>query len=272
MEKYLLLTFLLLIITSCSNQDEPKPTAFTQVSEISNGSTTSHNITYDEYGRVSKYTAVFSDESVNATYSYPADDIITIHTVCEQNGVNHILREYEDKIYLENGRASYCDGVFSMTGHDDMFQKKYRHEFIYTSDNHLNVIKWTEWNREGNDWAYDKPLTWENYYIWENGNLVEVEDYNGNSTPTYTYNYSFSDIEGVQNIIAARLGRYQYYPLQLKEIFGAQSRNLISIEKFKSNVLSYEIKYEYNIAASTIIRYLETRNNISDEFTVTRIK
>ena len=59
-------------------------------------------------------------------------------------------------------------------------------------------IKWTEWNRQGDEWALDRPWTWENYYIWENGNLTEIEDFSGKTTPFYRYKYSYSITSGIR--------------------------------------------------------------------------
>lgn len=270
---FLLLIFTAVCLVSCSNQDEPDPEKFSQVSEISNGyNNISQRITYDEYGRVIKYIAGFPTESITATYTYPSDNLIRIHTqdvIFGQNGTSGILRIYEDELYLENGRASYCEGIFSSNDAGSLFQKKYRHDFIYATDNHLNVIKWTEWNKNGDDWAYDKPWTWENYYVWEDGNLTEVEDFLGNTRPFYTYKYTYATMSGVQNIIPLHYGRFQYFPLQLKGIFGLQPKNLIiGLEQTIDNGTTYKTDYNYNITDGKIVNYSETQNGISDDFTV----
>ncbi len=199
--------------------------------------------------------------------------MISIHTedvAYGTLGISDIVREYDDEIHLENGRASYCDGVFSSNEFGTPFQKKYRHEFTYTSGNHLNVVKWTEWNRQGDGWALDRPWTWENYYIWENGNLTEIEDFSGKTTPFYRYKYSYSTTSGIQNITVIHYGRHQYYPLQLGGILGAQPENLISgVQIEQADVLPVQTRYEYNIIDGRVTVYTETRNNNSDTFTVT---
>lgn len=273
MKKFGVLISLLPLLASCDNQEEPTPEVFSQVAEISNGTTTSRQITYDKYGRTVKYTVSYPGGSVNATYSYPSDNTISIHTedvAYGTLGISDIVREYDDEIHLENGRASYCDGVFSSNEFGTPFQKKYRHEFTYTSGNHLNVVKWTEWNRQGDEWALDRPWTWENYYIWENGNLTEIEDFSGKTTPFYRYKYSYSTTSGIQNITVIHYGRHQYYPLQLGGILGAQPENLISgVQIEQADVLPVQTRYEYNIIDGRVTVYTETRNNNSDTFTVT---
>ena len=273
MKPSLLLIFTAVCLVSCSNQDEPDPEIFSQVAEISNDhNTLSQKITYDSYGRVVEYSAFYPTESLSAKYTYTADNLINIHTqdvIFGQNGASDIVRVYEDELYLESGRASYCDGIFRSNDVGSLYEKKYRHDFTYTTDNHLNVIKWTEWNKNGDDWAYDKPWTWENFYVWENGDLIEVEDFSGKNKPFYTYKYSYSSMPDVQNIIPIHYGRFQYYPLQLKGIFGLQPQNpIIGVEQIIDNGTTYKTDYNYNIVDGKIVNYSEIQNGLSDDFTV----
>ena len=263
-----------LLLPSCSEKDEPMPDTYSQVAEISNGESFSKNIYYDDYGRVTKYVVTFPDESVNSTYTYISDELIKIHTESILHGFlngEDAITEYDDELYLEKGRAKSCDGIYSTNrlGAGISFQKKYRHEFIYTSDNHLNVIQNTEWNKKGDSWAYEAPWSWENYYIWENDNLVSVEDCNGSQTPQYIYNYSYSSVSGVQNILAAHLGRLQYFPLQLKGYFGAGPNNLITgLEQIRPDASTTNVSYEYNITGNKITDYIESSDGISTTYSV----
>ena len=273
MKIYQFLIYSVVLFVSCSTQDEPDPEIFSQVAEISNDhNIISQKITYDSYGRVIEYTALYPTESVSAAYTYTADNLINIHTqdvIFGQNGDSDIMRVYEDELYLENGRASYCEGVFTSNDTGSLFQKRYRHDFTYTPDHHLNVIKCTEWNKRDDDWAYDKPWSWENYYVWENGNLIEVEDFFGNTKPYYTYKYTYSTISAVQNIVPIQFGRFQYYPLQLKGIFGLQPKNLImGMEQITNGGAPYKTDYKYIIEGGKIINYSVIKNGISDAFSV----
>lgn len=267
-----------LILSSCSNSDEPTPDVFSQVAEITNGKSESKTILYDDYGRVIKYVATYPDETINSTYIYVGDNLIKIHTEHIIYGFlngDNAINQYDDELYLEKGRAKYCDGIFSTNqfGQGTVYQKKYRHDFTYTTDNHLNVIKHTEWNKTGETWAYDKPWSWENYYIWDNNNLVTIEDFNGNQTPTYIYKYSYSSISGVQNVLPIHLARFQYYPLQLKGYFGASSTNLImGIERIRPDAPNSEITYQYNIKDNKIIGYTETENGNLIDYSVSWVE
>lgn len=273
MKYFIIILLIPLLLSSCSNNDEPMPDVYSQVAEISNGESSQY-ISYDDYGRVTKYVITFPDETVKSNYTYISNDLIKIHTESVLHGFlngEDAITEYEDELHLENGRAKYCDGIYSTNklGEGTVFQKKYKHEFIYTSDNHLNVIKNTEWNKKGDSWAYDKPWSWENYYIWENNNLTSVEDCNGKQTPQYVYNYTYSSISGVQNILAVHFGRFQYFPLQLKGYFGSQPKNLIiGMETTRPNAPTTNISYEYNIRDNKITDYIEIQGGNSTSYSV----
>lgn len=266
---YIILT--LLFFSSCSNNDDPSPDVFSQLAEISNGGTNTQSITYDSYGRVTKYVVTYDDDEVIATYSYPSDDLIKIHTEETITGDknNSTTRSYDDEVYLEKGRAVYCEGIFSTNQFETPFQKKYRHDFVYTTSNHLNIVKCTEWNKNEDGWIYEKPWSWENYYIWEDNNLVSIEDYAGHNQPTYIYNYSYYSIAGVQNVVPLHFGRYQYYPLQLKGYFGSTPENLIeAVESIVPNMPTINQHYEYEIEKNKITGYSETRNGASEHYSV----
>lgn len=264
---YLLIS---LFFVSCSN-DEPETETFMQIVSItSEEGYISQQFSYDSYGRIVTYKSVFPAETVTAEYEYVSDNLIKITTKdidLSRNGIYDIVRTYQDNLHLENGRASYCEGVFSQTEQDKThFEKKYRHEFSYTSGNLLNGIKWTEWNKDGDNWAEDKPWTWENYYYWGNGNLVKIEDFNGHSYPSVTYTFNYTDITGVQNVVPIPMGLYQYVPLQFKGVFGAQCISPISVvhrdDSFNGTTST---SYRYEFAGDRITKIQESRDNGKEE-------
>ena len=258
------------IFVSCSN-DEPEPETFMQIASISNeDGSVCKQFSYDSYGRIVTYRSIFPAETVTVEYEYVSDNLIKITTKYvnfDRNGIYDLIRTYQDNLYLENGRAAYYEGIFCRTEQDKTtIEKKYRHEFSYTSSNLLNVVKWTEWYKEGDGWAEDKPWTWENYYYWENGNLVKIEDINGNSYPSVTYTINYTDIAGVQNIVPIPMDRYQYIPLQFKGIFGAKSVSLISaIHRDDSLNGITSTSYRYEFAGSRITQYQKSRDNEMEE-------
>lgn len=271
------LLFILLIpfiLSACSN-DDPEPDVFMQIESIANEDGYEQQlISYDSYGRVISYERIYPTESIRAEYEYVSDDLIKITTkdiVFDRNGAYDIVRTYQDDLHLENGRAVSCDGIFSQTEPDTApYEKKYRHEFNYIAGNLLNTVKWTEWNKAGDDWAEDKPWTWENFYYWSEGNLVKVEDYFGHSYPCITYTLKYTDIIGIQNVVPIPMGRHQYFPLQLKGVFGSQPVSLISeihlTDTFNGNTSSY---FQYDIADERVIGFRESHNyGISETFSV----
>lgn len=255
-----------LIFVSCSN-DEPEPEPFMQIASITNGGGyISQQFSYDSYGRIVTYRNMYSAEIVTVEYEYVSDNLIKITTKdvnFDQNGIYDLVRTYQDNLYLENGRAACCEGILCQTEQDKTtIEKKYRHEFSYTSSNLLNVVKWTEWNKEGDGWAEDNTWTWENFYYWDNGNLVKIEDFNGNSYPSVTYTINYTDVAGVQNVVPIPMNRYQYIPLQFKGIFGAQSVSLISeVHRDDSLDETTSTSYRYEFAGSRITKYQESRDN-----------
>jgi len=269
-----LIGFLSLIFVSCS-KDEPAPDVFMQIASITDeDGSVGQQISYDSYGRVIGYRCSYPNESVVAEYEYVSDDLVKISTediIFDEKGVYEIVRTYHDELHLENGRAVSCDGIFSQRERDEAaFEKKYRHEFNYTPGNLLNTVKWTEWNKVGEEWAEDKPWSWENFYYWDNGNLVKIEDYLGHTYPCITYTFGYADFAGSQNVVAIPMGLYQYVPLQFKGVFGPQPAALISeihrADTFNGNFSTY---YRYEIAEGRITNYQESRSNgVSETFSV----
>lgn len=269
-----LIGFLSLIFVSCS-KDEPAPDVFMQIASITDeGGSVVRQISYDSYGRVIGYKCSYPNESVVAEYEYVSDDLVKISTediIFDEKGAYDIVRTYHDELHLENGRAVSCDGIFSRSEQDETpFEKKYRHEFNYTSDNLLNTVKWTEWNKVGEEWAEDKPWSWENFYYWDNGNLVKIEDFFGHTYPCITYSLKYADFAGIQNVVAIPMGLYQYVPLQFKGVFGPQPAGLINeihrTDTFNGN---FSTSYVYEIAEGRITNYQESHSNgVSETFSV----
>lgn len=230
-KKFLFILTVPLFISACS--DEPNPDVFMQVAEITNeDGSISQLFSYDSYGRITTFRSTYPTETVNVEYEYVSDNLIKITTkdiVFDYNGVQEFARTYRDELHLENSRAVFCEGIFNQTQQGIApFEKKYRREFGYTTGNRLNTIKCTEWNKSGDKLDEDNPWTWENYYHWENNNLVKIEDCLGNSDPTAIYTLRYNNVSGAQNIVPIPMGLPQFYPLQLKGFFGSAPVNLIT--------------------------------------------
>ena len=263
-----------LFMTACS-KEAPSYEVFMQVESIINltGSDRSY-FSYDPYGRVISYERFCGNESISVIYEYVSEDLIKITTedlITGQDGEYDILRTYKDELHLEKGRAVSCDGIFNqIERYQKPFERKYRHEFGYTRDNLLNWIKWTEWNKSGDNREEDSSWSWENYYYWEDGNIVKIEDYLGHSYPYITYSLKYGDISRVQNVVPIPMGSLQYYPLQLKGFFGPMSSRLITeIVRSDSSNGNDITTYQYNLTEGRIINYLESHDGReSDTFSV----
>lgn len=258
-----------LLITSCRNE-EPSHEVFMQIkSIISDTGSDNSQFTYDSYGRVISYERVCNNESFIITYEYVSEDLIRITTqdvtkdvILTQDGYySDLTRTYYDELHIENGRAESCDGIFSQIGGDKYsFEKKYRQEFGYTRDNLLNWIKWTQWNKSGENWEEDRPCSWENFYYWENGDLVKIEDYLGHSYPYITYSLKYGNKSEVQNVVPIPMGGLKYYPLQLKGFFGSMPIRLITeIDQSDTSIGKHIITtYQYNLTEKRIANYIES--------------
>lgn len=273
-KKHLFYLTFSLILSACSN-DEPEAAVYMQIASVSNDRGTEYQFfSLDSRGRVISYQSAQKRESITIVYEYVSDDLIRITTrdaVVEQNGNIDILRTYQDELHLENGRAASCDGLFTMIERNKKtFEKKYRHEFNYSFQNLLNSVKWTEWRKDGKKWDEDHPCTWENFYYWENGNLVKIEDYLGNTNPAITYHLQYNNVVGAQNVLPVPMGRHQYFPLQLKGVFGSMSVNLITeIDRTDTFGNSSSTAYEYVITDGRIKNYTVMQDNIaSDTYSV----
>lgn len=261
----------LAFFTSCSTNDEPEYPIFMQPSSITTNDVKGENQTfgYDDYGRIINWSLKQnrpSDATIyTAQYSYPSDN--TIHIEAEVSWLNQ-KRCYEETIQLVNNRASNSEGTFIYYEDDVVVLKKtYRLEFEYAPSNHLSIVKHSEVVGIGEDikdGAWNKPWAWENYLIWEDGNLKEFQDYNGNSSVYQTTKYDYS-IEAVDYpiVIPMVINNTHHLPLFMQGAFGLNSVNLVksfSITDYKGNT-SLTCLYSYMFDQARIIEYTETTNH-----------
>ena len=269
LKAHTLYLLMLVLIASCSNNDEPNYPVFMQPTSITTDDANGGNQTfeYNEYGKIVAWTLNYSDkESIVARYSYPNDDIIKI----ESEEVFFENRTYwAETIQLLNGRATQSDGTFIRKQNDvTQIQKTYHLEFAYTPDNHLNVVRHSEVvgvgeNVTATDW--ENSWNWENYLIWDNGNLKEYQDFSGNSEvyKTTKYDYSVSAAE-YPVIIPPVINSLHHSPLFMQVIFGLNSNNLLNtssiFDKDGNLFLTRHYTYEFN-DMGLIDQYVETTSN-----------
>lgn len=267
--KFKVFTFSILlsaIATSCSHNDEPNCPVFQQPASITTDNINGGNQTfeYNESGKIVAWALNYSDnESIIARYSYPSDNIIKI----ESEEVSVDTKTYwAETIQLLNGRASQSEGTFIRKQDDvTVIQKTYRLEFAYTPDNHLNIVKHSELMGGGEyvtaiDW--EKSWTWEDYLIWENGNIKEYQDFYGKSVVYTTTKYEYSTYAvAYPVIIPVVINSWHHSPLFMQGVFGLNSNNLLKsssmFDKDGNLDLTRHYTYEFNDAA-LIDQYIET--------------
>ncbi len=250
----------LLIPASCSNNEGPDYHVFMQPSSINTTDADGDNQTfeYDEYGRIVRWTLksnIADDQtSYTARFYYPDDKTIEVKS---EELLNNQTRFFEESISLVNGRASKSEGTFISHINDNMeVHKTYRLEFSYDLSNHLNVVKHSEISGIGDEIennAWDNSWTWENYLIWEDGNLKEFQDFSGNSTIYRTTKFEYSIYAtGYPVIIPTVINSAHHLPLCMQGVFGPNSINLVKSASTFDNVgnmcLSRQYSYEFDQA------------------------
>ena len=149
-------------------------------------------------------------------------------------------------------------------------------EYEYDPSNHLTVVNHSEVVGIGNEIpanAWNKPWSWENYLIWEDGNLKEFQDYQGNKTVTWTTKYEYSIYEvDYPVVIPVVINNAHHLPLFMQGVFGLNSVNLVkSTSVFDSaDKISLSRQYSYEFDQARIIEFAETTSyNIGSPISIT---
>lgn len=257
------------LFTGCSDNDAPDYPVYMQPSSItsSNEGGSTQTFEYDDYGRIVRWTEYFDDnDRVSARYSYP--DANTIVAESEVTGGD--IRMYKETIVLDKGRAASSEGTFicRQEGNDGFrttARKTYRLSFDYDWAGHLTVVKHSEVTGIGDDMpdnAWDNAWEWENYLIWDNGNLVEFQDKQGRpevySTTKYKYVASATDYPLIMP--ASVINCYHHIPLLMKGVFGTNSTGLLSeaTEYDRDGNVTMSNAYDYRIEDGRIAGYTHT--------------
>lgn len=258
--------FIFFILSSCSNEGPDYP-VFMQPSSIQSADANAENQTfeYDDYGRVISWSRISNNPndpiSYSAHYSYPDEN--TIKVTAEEVWLNQ-QRFFEESIQLKNGRASKAEGtfIFSEDG-NQILQKTYRLVLNYLPTNHLNTVEHLEVVGIGDDIkddAWDNAWRWMNYLIWEDGDLKEFQDYQGNTYYQSTKYEYYEDKVSYPIITPVVINNAHHMPLFLQGVFGSNSVNLIkSASSFdRNNNLYLSRQYSYEFEEARISKYTET--------------
>ena len=230
---------------------------------------------YDDYGRIISWSCTSNNPndstSYSAHYSYPDKNIIKVSaeefTSFPQTGFEETI-QLNEIILLKKGRASNSEGTFSAVIHNGdrttQVRKTYRLTFDYLPSNHLNTVEHLEVFGIGDDIednAWDNAWRWMNYLIWENGNLKEFQNCEGNPTPCLSIQYEYSEEQVSYPIVIPQVIKFAHHlPLIMQGVFGSNSVNLVksalSFDKNADLYLSRQYSYEFENAR--ISKYTET--------------
>lgn len=268
MKKILLPVNLLVLIrlSSCTGSDEPDYPVFMQPISITSEDKWGHIQTfeYDDYGRIIAWVEKSNAQgtpTINcAYYQYPDNNTIKVFSK-NANGLEE--RYYDETIRLEKGRAIESEGTFDCVGDASVcIQKTYRLFFEYDQTNHLVAVKHSEVIGIGDkvtDDAWDNAWTWEDYMIWENGNLKEYHNYYGHSSVTYLHKYDYypthTDYAVINPLV---INCYHHSLLYMKGVFGDNSKQLLKTdecEDFSLNKYNHKSTYEYVLDGTKVTEY-----------------
>lgn len=270
---YLFSFSLFTFLSSCSNNDEPESedSVFMHPVSITSKDVNGWNQTfeYDEYGRIVSWTQS-SNSTDGIAYSAHFDymDGNTIKITSEEDFSIGDKRCFQETIKLINGRASNSEGTFIQEVNGSPYLRKtYRLAFEYDNSNHLTAVKHSEVVGIGaylKDDAWDNAWSWDNYLIWEDGNLKEFQDYQGHTSlyQTTKYDYSLDAVE-YPIITPIVINSMHHTPLVMQGIFGLNPVNLIrSTSMFdKDGNLNLSRQYTCQFEDERIIDYTETTSN-----------
>lgn len=266
------------VLASCSSNEEPDYDFFMQPSSIQSADTDAINqmFGYDDYGRIVSWECISNNpkapNNCSARYSYPDENTIKVSA---EEFLPNQHRIYEESIELENGRASKSEGTYiniiSTDAGTTYVKKTYRLAFDYLPTNHLNTVEHFEVLGIGDDIkgdAWDKTMKWENYLIWENGNLKELQNYQGSSKHYQSTKYEYlADKVSYPIIMPMVIQSAHHQPLCMQGVFGSNSVNLVkSAQTFDSyDNLTFSRLYSYEFDQARISKYTETINSPSHD-------
>lgn len=161
--------------------------------------------------------------------------------------------------------------IQEITGNSQL-RKTYRLAFEYDSSNHLTVVKHSEVIGIGTDIkgdVWDNAWNWENYLIWEDGNLKEFHDHQGHTVTYQTREYGyFPDMVEYPIIMPVIINSEHHTPLVIQGIFGATPVNLVkavTVSDVNGN-LNFSRQYTYKFEDARIVGYTESTSYSNTAF------
>lgn len=253
-------------LLSCSDSDEPKPSATVRLESITSDDYSGDDqyFVYDENGRITQWSYKDSDNEFTAAYSYPSESEIEVLSVFSSQ---YTTRTFTESIRLENGRAVASDGTWEVVTSDGLgdINKTYRLEYGYDDSSHLVSIFHSEVVGIGDnisESAWNKPWEWTDYLIWEDGNLKSFQEAYGAQYTKYVTEYSYSQEKAERPVIYPLVIFDYHIPLQMQGVFGRNPKDLIetSVKSDRDGNEVVKESYDYTIEENRIVEYWCTRS------------
>lgn len=253
-------------LCSCSNDEPKQASGHVRLASLVAADNSMLTFSYDKQGRITRYDGVSDGLREKALYSYPTSDRIVVDYSATDTGNSSRTVTYHEEFSITSGKALSSEGTYEMsTGdEDDILMKSFRRDYAYNDFSQLIGVKHTEIYGSGDfddPQSWNQPWTWVNHIDWDNGNIVEFDDFMGSSTPRRISKYSyFADkADGNAVVLPSILERYSG-PLMRAGVFGTQPANLLASEivRDKDGELLSNRRFDYDFADGLVKSYYET--------------
>ena len=276
---FALMSVLVFLIVSCSNNDDPVTPPQYRISRICSDNLL-QLFEYDASGRISewKYEDLTQDRSdtYNSTYRYSGEEGVIEINSTEQRGDE--TWSFNERLYLnQDGTASHATGNVTILGNGEwlLMKKNYLVSFHYNSSHQLTKIDVEEKRTNDTGWEESGGLQWFIEMEWDENNLITYSEYSNRDYPMFskTFTYYEGDTAHYIPIMQGPILRHYYLPLQYQGLFGPQSVGLVKEASFSSNFLNHSTTFSYDLSVSVynsvVEKYSEFVRGAEVECTIT---
>lgn len=255
---YYLFAFLLISMLSCKNSDEtfdsvpdfPDKTLIYKLSALYDSTSQGRmELEYNANGKVSRVYEVTPELERETAMNYKYDNNCVYTHIKQVSKYNNPPKwENTDTIYLKNGIADSCSGVFDYYARNKV---PYYIKYEYDSENRMTNMKIVYPPRHI---SYERERV-ENYSLeWEGDNIKRIT---GTNPQSFEYIYEYYDNSAIPSHYVQRhpvLVHHQ--PLIEENVFGKKSSHLIYSEKRGENsIITYDYEYANNYVNAININY-----------------
>ena len=273
-----LFAMLPLLMTSCSNNDEPKPVAEFRLSWI--GTDGVYELfEYNTAGLVSSWKNVSESPNAECTYSasfsYPAGSDEIIIKAEEDHGSE--IRNFDEKLRLNpDGTAAGAEGSVRIDFlNGSLMMKIYTKEFHYDAMRRLTAVNISERRTDNAGWVEENPLEWTAELEWAGDHMTRYTEYINPAYPLVSKKFTYYGGVSAEYrpIVQGCIVHSFYLPLAYQGVLGRQSVGLVKSMTMSDLSGEYHpVEYTYDIATSLtgsrVEQYTRTRDGRSTAFAV----